>query len=52
MRLVGAGLVCRTVAHVEVATGPHVWLTEPVLLGHLVVRHPFTGVDLRLYRVG
>jgi hypothetical protein len=59
LTITNAGLVslsdgrmrARTVAQFEVAAEAHRWLTRSVLVGHLVVRQPFTGVDIRLHRV-
>jgi hypothetical protein len=46
------GALCaRTVARFEVAAEPYRWLTQSILVGHLVARDPFTGVDIRLHRV-
>jgi hypothetical protein len=51
MRFAGAEVLFRTVARFEVAAEPYRWLTRSVLVGHVVVRTPFTGVDIRLHRV-
>jgi hypothetical protein len=45
------GMRARTVAQFEVSAEPHRWLTRSVLVGHLVTRNPFTGVEIRLHRV-
>jgi Protein of unknown function (DUF3237) len=47
----GGEVRSRTVAQFEVAAEPHRWLTRSILVGHLVARNPFTGVDIRLHRV-
>jgi hypothetical protein len=51
LTIADGGLRSRTVARFEVAAEPYRWLTQSILVGHLVARNPFTGVDLRLHRV-
>jgi hypothetical protein len=51
LRFAGPEVVFRTVARFEVAAEPYRWLTRAVLVGRVVAREPFTGVDVRLYRV-
>jgi hypothetical protein len=45
------GFTFRTVATFEVTEERHRWLTSRLFLGTVAPRNPFTGVDVRLYRV-
>jgi hypothetical protein len=51
VRIGGSGPVSRTVPRFEVADERYRWLAQAVMVGHLEARSPFTGVELRMYRV-